>query len=79
VSLINAAAVNYSLNGKAIAKRQGYVIRLHAPMLWDWDSIGGVPKAMAKYLADYEDEHVDNSGDPGNGYGGTPVTVTGDF
>lgn len=78
VSLIDASTVHVSLNGRPVRKKQGYVIRLHAPMFWDWDSMGGVSKAMAKYLADYE-EPVDNSGDPGNGYGGTPVTVTTDF
>jgi hypothetical protein len=79
ISLIDAATVQFSLNGKPIPKSQGYVIRLHAPMLWDWNSVGGVPAELKKYLADYEDEAVDNSADPGNGYRATPVTVTTDF
>jgi hypothetical protein len=59
VSLVDAATREYSLNGKPIRKSQGYVIEMHAPMFWDWDSIGGVPEWMKKYLADYEDEPVD--------------------
>ena len=61
VTLIDASSLELSLNGKPIGKSQGYVIRLHPPMFWDWDSIGGVPKLMVKYLADYDGEDVDNS------------------
>jgi len=59
VSLTDANSRVYSVNGKLIQKNQGYVIMLHAPMLWDWNSIGGVPDWMKKYLADYEDEYVE--------------------
>jgi hypothetical protein len=69
LSLLDASTVEISLHGKPISKNQGYVIRIHTPMFWDWDSIGGVPRRMVKYLADYDSEGVDNSE--------TPVTVTG--
>jgi biotin operon repressor len=69
ITLTNAADRYYSLHGRLIRKNQGYVIQLHVPMIWDWKSVGGVPEKMKKYLADYEDEAVDNSE--------TPVTVTG--
>ena len=69
ITLTKAKDRYYSLHGKPIRKNQGYVIRLHVPMAWNWKSIGGVPEWMAKYMADYEDDDVDNLE--------TPVTVTG--
>jgi biotin operon repressor len=59
ITLTDAADRYYGLNGRPIAKNQGYVIRLHPPMFWDWKSVGGVPEWMRKYLAAYEDDDVD--------------------